>query len=165
MPVTLDVLQNHLAYTAWASARLLDATAKLTAEERARNFGTADRSVDGTLAHIFGADRVWLTRVSGAPSADYPTPEEQNLAFLQDAWPNLHERWIAWARTLNAASPSEEITYRDLKGNEWRQPLWQIILHVVNHATHHRGQVAGFIRSLGHTPPSIDLAFFDRKQS
>jgi uncharacterized damage-inducible protein DinB len=155
MPVNLEVLQDHLAYTAWASARLVGAAAQLTEEERTRDFGTADRTIDGTLAHIFAADRVWLTRVSGAPST----------AFLQIAWPALHEQWMAWTRTLSPASPTEEVIYRDLKGNEWRQPLWQIILHVVNHATHHRGQVAGFMRMMGRTPPPLDLSFYHRKQS
>lgn len=165
MPVNVDVLQDHLAYSAWASARLLGAASQLTAEERARDFGTADRSIDGTLSHIFGADRVWLTRVTGSPSTGFLAPEEKNLTFLSSAWPALHERWTAWARTLSPESPTEEIIYRDLKGNEWRQPLWQIILHVVNHATHHRGQAAGFMRSLGHTPPPLDLSFYHRKQS
>jgi uncharacterized damage-inducible protein DinB len=165
MPVNIDVLQDHLAYSAWASARLLGAASQLTAEERSRDFGTADRSIDGTLSHIFGADRVWLTRVTGAPSTGFLAPDEKNLGFLSSAWPALHEQWMAWARTLSPASPGEEIIYRDLKGNEWRQPLWQIILHVVNHATHHRGQAAGFMRSLGHTPPPLDLSFYHRKQS
>jgi uncharacterized damage-inducible protein DinB len=165
MPVNLDVLQDHLAYTAWASARLLAAASELTPEERARDFGTADRSVEGTLAHVFAGDRVWLKRVTGAPSTGFLSAEEKNLSFLQTAWPALHQEWIAWAKTLNLASPTQEIVYRDLKGNEWRQPLWQIILHVVNHGTHHRGQVAGFMRSLGRTPPPLDLSFYHRKQS
>jgi uncharacterized damage-inducible protein DinB len=164
MPVTPDVLREHLAYTAWATKRLLDAASALNPEELTRDFSTADRSVLGTLVHIFGADRVWLTRVQGAPSTGIPGPDEQNLSFLQSAWPALHEQWFAWAAGLTAQAPATEITYRDLKGQEWRQPLWQIVLHVVNHATQHRGQVSGFIRSLGHTPPNIDLAFYCRKQ-
>jgi len=43
-----------------------------------------------------------------------------------------------------------------------RTPLWQILLHVVNHATHHRGQVSGFLRAMGHTPPPLDLIAFYR---
>jgi uncharacterized damage-inducible protein DinB len=55
-----------------------------------------------------------------------------------------------------------EVSYRDLKGNPWRTPLWQIVLHVVNHATHHRGQAAGFLRALGHAPPPLDLIAYYR---
>jgi uncharacterized damage-inducible protein DinB len=50
-----------------------------------------------------------------------------------------------------------------MRGNPWTQPLWEIVLHVVNHGTHHRGQAAGFLRSLGHTPPKLDLIFYYRQ--
>jgi uncharacterized damage-inducible protein DinB len=50
-----------------------------------------------------------------------------------------------------------------MKGRPWKQPLWQLVLHVVNHGTHHRGQVSGFLRSLGHTPPILDPIYFYRE--
>lgn len=164
MSVTPEALLNHLAYAAWADARLLKAVSALTPEELTRDFGTADRSITGTLSHIFAADRVWLTRVLGQPSTGALAAEEQTLSFLHSAYPPLHEQWIAWASSLGVDGPALELTYRDWKGNEWCQPLWQIVLHVVNHSTHHRGQVSGFFRSLGHTPPVLDLSAFHRKQ-
>jgi uncharacterized damage-inducible protein DinB len=57
------------------------------------------------------------------------------------------------------------IHYQDMKGNSYTSTLWEIVLHVVNHATHHRGQVAGFLRTLGHTPPPLDLIRFYREVS
>jgi len=45
-----------------------------------------------------------------------------------------------------------------------QQPLWQVVLHAVNHGTHHRGQVSGFLRTLGHTPPVTDLSHFYRRR-
>ena len=53
-----------------------------------------------------------------------------------------------------------EISYKDMRGNPWRQPLGQLVLHVVNHGTHHRGQVAGFMRTMGHIPPKLDLVHY-----
>ena len=58
----------------------------------------------------------------------------------------------------------QPLAYRDLKGRAYEQPLWQLILHVVNHGTHHRGQVSGFLRSLGHVPPPLDLVAYYRQQ-
>ena len=162
MPVSADTLRLHLDYTAWATGRLLEAASTLSQEELTRDFGTADRSAIGTLAHTFAADRVWLTRVKGLPSTGFLNDSERNLSFLQREWPAVHEGWREWAGRLSDADIAAPIAYHDLKGNPWRTPAWQIVLHVVNHGTHHRGQAAGFMRSMGYAPPSLDLIAFYR---
>jgi len=50
-----------------------------------------------------------------------------------------------------------------MKGRVWRQPLWQLVFHVVNHGTHHRGQTAGFLRALGRIPPALDMTVYYRE--
>jgi uncharacterized damage-inducible protein DinB len=158
-----ELFANHVAYTEWASLRLLEAAAALSNEEVSRDFGTADKSVLGTLVHVFAADRVWFDRVTGAAPQPFVTPADHHLATLQREWPLLLARWKEWVGTLTDERCAGTISYRDLKGREWSQPLWQVILHVVNHATHHRGQVSGFLRSLGHAPPTVDAAAFYRE--
>ena len=49
-----------------------------------------------------------------------------------------------------------------MSGNRFNQPVWQLVLHVVNHGTHHRGQVSGFLRAMGHKPPKLDLVSYYR---
>lgn len=164
MSVSADVLRTHIDYTAWASLRLLAAAAELTPEELTHDFHTADRSVLGTLAHLFAADRLWLARLTGAQPAAFVTDSDRDLAALQLGWPELLERWQEWAAGLTDANAREQIAYSDMKGNPWNQPLWQLVLHVVNHGTHHRGQVSGFLRSLGRTPPQLDLGYYYRQQ-
>ena len=164
MTVSADLLRRHLEYSAWASARLLDAAARLTPEELNRDFSTADRSVLGTLAHVYGADRVWLARVLGRPQQPL-APEDRDFGRLRDAWPAVYGGWRDWAAGLNDEDAGGVLDYRDLKGNPWQSPLWQIVLHVVNHATHHRGQVSGFLRSMGKTPPALDLIAWYRRSS
>jgi uncharacterized damage-inducible protein DinB len=164
MSLPPSVLQDQIDYTAWASRRLMQAAVDLSPEELSRDFLTADHSVLGTLVHIYFADRLWLARVQGAPFPGLPSDSERTLVHLQSALPDLHDRWRQWASSLTVESPTREIKYSDLKGNQWKQPLWQIILHVVNHGTHHRGQISGFFRSMGHTPPTIDLVAYQRGQ-
>jgi uncharacterized damage-inducible protein DinB len=160
--VTADTLRTHLAYTAWADRRLLDAAARLSPEEVGRDFGTADRSVAGPLAHIFASTRAWLARIDGEPFPG-PVPEaDRNLVFLEREWPPLQERWRAWATRLTDEAAGTVISYHDMKGNPWQNPVWEILLHVVNHGTHHRGQISGFLRSMGHTPPPLDLIAYYR---
>jgi uncharacterized damage-inducible protein DinB len=159
VPVAADTLRTHLAYTSWATNRLLDAAGELSSEELERDFGTADKSVLGTLTHIFAADRVWLARIHGRPPE---VPKGYDLPRLSAEWNALLASWSKWAAALADESVTERISYKDLKGNPWISPVWQIVLHVVNHGTHHRGQVAGFLRSMGHVPPPLDLIAYYR---
>ncbi|HYL39545.1 MAG TPA: DinB family protein [Bryobacteraceae bacterium] len=162
MPVSADTLRLHLDYSAWASQRLLDAAAQLSPEELTRDFKTADSSVLGTLVHVFGADRIWLQRIQGNPRATFLDPEDRDFARLREAWPALLQRWKEWAAPLTDERAAAKVAFRDMRGNPYEMPLWQILLHVVNHGTHHRGQVSGFLRSMGHTPPELDLIAYYR---
>ena len=164
MPVSADAIRDHLEYSTWATRRVLDASAKLSTEELNRDFGTSDRGVLGTLAHTFGADRVWLARVTGNPQRGLAA-EDRELSTILREWPEVHNGWREWARGMSDESLLAVLDYKDLKGNPWRQSLWEIVLHVVNHGTHHRGQVSGFLRSMGYTPPPLDLIFYYRDKS
>jgi uncharacterized damage-inducible protein DinB len=158
--ISPDVARMHLAYTEWATARLLSAARELSPAELIRDFGTANKSVLGTLTHVFGADRVWLARLEGGAQE---WPREYDLAGLAADWNAVLDRWQAWGAALDEAEIGKAISYHDLKGNAWVSPVWHIVLHVVNHATHHRGQVAGFIRSMGKIPPVLDLIAYYRQ--
>ena len=162
MPVSADTLRLHFDYSAWATQRLLDAAAKLADEELTRDFRTADKSVRDTLAHIYAADRIWLSRVCGETRATFIDPEDRDLTLLLAEWPALYQRWKLHMRDLTDQDMLRVVSFKDTKGNPYTQPLWQILLHVVNHATHHRGQVSGFLRSMGHTPPPLDLMAYYR---
>src|SRR5678815_383424 len=162
MPVELSTLQQHFAYAAWASARLVDAAGKLSEAELTRDFGTSDKSVLGTLVHTFAADRVWLARVRGnVPTRFIDVEQDMKMSVLEKDWPQVFAGWQEYlAGVGDVAAP---VSYKDLKGNPYTTPIWQIALHVVNHGTHHRGQAAGFIRTMGHTPPPLDLIFYYRQ--
>jgi uncharacterized damage-inducible protein DinB len=161
MAVSADALRTHIDYTAWASQRLLHAAAQLSEEELNRDFGTADRSVLGSLAHVTRADQSWLARVTGNPNPQFPA--ETSFAALQCEWPALHEGWKNWALGLTDQTAVAEIVYQDWTGRTWKQPAWQLVLHMVNHGTHHRGQVSGFLRAMGQAPPPLDLVFYYRE--
>lgn len=164
MAVPAEVLRSHLGYTAWASGLLVEVAGRLSQEELMRDFGTADKSVLGTLVHVFGADRIWLARLRGEPATVYLTEADYRLRILQDEWPALYERWRDWAAELTDDAAAMEVSYSDLSGRAWRQPLGQLVLHVVNHGTHHRGQVAGFLRAMGYAPPKLDLVQYFRSR-
>ncbi|HUQ91886.1 MAG TPA: DinB family protein [Bryobacteraceae bacterium] len=164
MSVPADTICVHLRYSDWASRRLVEAASTLTEEELTRDFKHSGKSVLGTLAHTFAADRVWLGRIQGNPPACFLDPEKDlKLCVLQEEWPALAGRWAEWGRGLTDDSARELLSYKDMKGNAHQTPVWQVALHVVNHGTHHRGQVSAMLRAMGYTPPPTDLIYFYRE--
>lgn len=163
MSLPAATARTHWDYTIWASRKLLDAAAALSEPERTRDFQHADRTVIGTLAHIFAADRVWLGRIQGNPPPRFLDESEKSVDVLRSEWPRIHEGWTQWLAQQTNESLEQPLHYKDLKGNAYQTPLWQVLLHVVNHATHHRGQVSAMLRAMGHTPPGVDLIFYYRQ--
>jgi uncharacterized damage-inducible protein DinB len=163
MAIGADGLRMQIDYTQWASSRLIEAASTLSPEELTRDFKTADRSILETLVHVYAAERLWLRRLLDEPAKDFVTDADYRLSVVQNDWPELHDRWKHWGRALTDASAQASIAYTDLEGNRWELRVWQIVMHAVNHATHHRGQVSGFLRTLGRTPPPVDLIYFYRR--
>jgi uncharacterized damage-inducible protein DinB len=157
MAVSVDTLRLQLDYSAWATQRLLDVAATLPPEKLTRDFLTADRCVLDTLVHIYAGDRMWLSLWQGKPRGTFVDPEDRDLTVLQNEWPALQKRWTLRMRDCRDADVAEPISFADMRGTPFTKPVWQIVLHVVNHGTHHRGQVSGFLRAMGHTPPPLDL--------
>ena len=156
MPSTAE-LKRHLAYSEWASRRLLEAARGLTPEELNRDFGFSDKSVLGTLVHVMAADRIWLRRVQGAETAPFVEESDYSLDALLERWPAV---WSGWQQAMDSESIPDggrTVEFKDTKGRAGSNVLSDIVLHVVNHGTHHRGQVAGFMRAMGHKPPATDL--------
>jgi len=160
MPISVDTLRLQLDYSAWATQRLMDVAAKLPQEELVRDFQTSDKCVLDTLVHVYAADRIWLSRVLAEPRATFVDPEDRDLTLLQTEWPALHERWKLWLRDFSDADVTRNISFKDMRGNARTQPVWQVVLHLVNHGTHHRGQISGFLRAMGHTPPPLDMMHY-----
>lgn len=162
MHVSIDTLKLHIDYTIWATQRVLEAAAALTPAELNRDFETADKSVLGTLLHIYSADFAWIERTDGRSVTAVPYAKDASLEWLQKEWPRVWERWKVYVGGLTEEAAEIEIAYRTLKGDPYRSAPWQIVMHVVNHASHHRGQAAGFMRSMGKTPPVLDLMYYYR---
>jgi uncharacterized damage-inducible protein DinB len=161
-----SVLRNHIDFNIWASQRLLAAVDTLTPEQRERDFGTADRNVLGTLLHLYRSERTWLRRLRHDDSQQHQNlPLEESWDAVRTGWPAVHEQWRIWVGGLTESDAEQVLTYKDSKQQSWSDPVWQIALHVVNHSTHHRGQVMGFLRALGTAPPPLDLIFYTRHKA
>jgi uncharacterized damage-inducible protein DinB len=159
MKIDTDFLGLQLDYSRWASERSIQAARPLNDEELSRDLGSSQGGVLATLVHIYQADRIWLSRLKGSPRFTLGDPDESwTLDNLAHSWARTGEefqRWLSGAGNLQA-----NLSYRNLAGLQHELPIWQVVLHVVNHATYHRGQITTMLRQLGYTPIATDLHVF-----
>jgi uncharacterized damage-inducible protein DinB len=153
-------------YNAWADRRALDSAEGLTAEQFLKQMGSSFSSVRDTLAHIWGAEWVWLERFQGRSPASLPDVGQfAELAALRARWAEEEQRMQKFIARITQEDLDRVFEYRTFKFGQYSNPMWQSMQHVVNHGTYHRGQVATMVRQLGGTPLASDLMHFYRERS
>ena len=161
-----EIARQLFAYDAWANRRSLGACAALTPEQFTRDLGSSFHSVRDTLAHIVGAQFVWLERFHGRvppgllPAADFP-----DIATLSARSNEIQQGLSDYVNQISAEELAASFEYRDLKGNAHRNVRWQTLQHLANHGTYHRGQITTLLRQLGAKPVSTDLIAFYRERA
>ena len=90
---------------------------------------------------------------------DLPAPSD--IEALGAVWPGLHQRWIDWGQSLDDWAKS--MTIRGRFG-EFALPYWKLVMHLMNHGSYHRGQLATMLRQAGVKPPATDLMVFYRSK-
>jgi uncharacterized damage-inducible protein DinB len=151
-------------YNRWANHLILDAVEAISPEEQMRDRGVSHQSIHGTLVHLLFAEWVWLHRWQGAsPSAPLKAEDFPDLASIRSYWQQLEAQYDDFLSNLTEEKLQANLTYKDIAGNEYHNPLVLLMQHVVNHATLHRGQVMAMIRQLGIQPPATDFLFFFRR--
>jgi uncharacterized damage-inducible protein DinB len=136
-------------YDQWATRRVLDAAAGVDVATWSAEQVVDERGLGGILVHQLGAQQRWRHSLTG--SSVTPRPERDPLptiADLRDAYEAEWEATEVWLDDLHDA---------DLAKTEDDVPVWQLLLHVVNHGTQHRSEAAVLLTEAGHSPGDLDL--------
>jgi uncharacterized damage-inducible protein DinB len=154
----IEEIRELFEFNAWATRRTFEATAVLSDDEFTRDLKNSFPSVRDTLIHIVGGEWVWLTRWKGSSPTAFPNPDAVlTHGDIVRFWNGVDAERNAWLRTLQDADLDAMVSYRSFAGLDFTFPLWQMIRHLVNHSSYHRGQVATMLRQLGHKPLSTDF--------
>ena len=145
-------------YTYWANGRYFAVAEGLTAEQLHQMQGHSWGDVHGTLIHMMSSEWVWFERWHGTmpkghlDNADFPT-----LASLKKRWIELEAEMRAFIDRQTEESLQSEITYTNFRGETFHVPLWQMLVHIVNHETHHRGELAAMYAQMGVVHPEEEM--------
>ena len=153
-------------YNRWANARVLDRVSAVDGEEYGRALGGSFPSVKETLTHLYAAEWIWSERLHGrSPRALPPAAEVPTLAELKAKWSLVEEGQRLWIAALAAERLAEPLTYQNVKGETWTYPVGELLVHIVNHSTYHRGQAITMLRQLGKPGISTDyLVYLDERR-
>ena len=155
-------------YHYWARDRMLDALEALTPEQYTKDLGNSFTSVRDTVVHTYGAEWNWYLRwVSSSPTGFPDAAGFPDVAAIRDAWRAQEQKVRLLVNSLASANQLDRVLrYRTFDGQEMESAFSQMLQHVVNHATFHRGQVTTMLRQLGAAAPKPqDLIRFYRDRA
>jgi uncharacterized damage-inducible protein DinB len=154
-----------LEYTVWANHRVMRVAATLGIDDFKRDLASSHGGVRGTLTHMMGAEWIWLERFKGvSPTRGIDESEFADIVALRDRWTLIEEHRADWFRSVRESEVAVPVAFRTLAGVAYETPLWQLLQHVANHASYHRGQVITLLRQLGARTVSTDMLFWDRER-
>ena len=163
---------THLAaYNQWMNRKLYNAGAVLSPEQLSQNRGAFFGSILGTLNHLAVADTLWLQRIarhlphlaSLSPVSTWPQPTAldeslcESFGALTELRASIDEVIVALCAELTPQELAGPLEYASTKGLRGKKPLGDVLLHVFNHQTHHRGQVTTLFAQLGIDVGATDL--------
>ena len=154
-----DDIRTLFAYDRWATRRVLEQLDGLPAEEWTRASVVGDRGLGGILVHHLGASQRWRIGLASRGTEDGPSPEREPLptaAELVDRWAAEWAAVDAWLPTLDDAFVG--YVFEGV-------PVWQMLVHVVNHGTQHRSEAAALLTAAGRSPGELDLIEFAEGQA
>src|ERR1700730_11032395 len=165
--MNLQDLRTLLDYHYWARQRLVGGDDPLTPEEFTRDLGSSFKSIRDTVAHIYAAEWAWHQRWQGqSPTALLPADLFLDVSAVRSQWLELEAKVRAFVDGLGETGVKRMIDYTLLSGQRGTSQMCDMLQHVVNHASYHRGQVTTMLRQLGAAPgKSMDLIAFHRTRT
>ena len=162
--MNLAYLQTMLDYHYWARDIMLDAVTEVPRETFTAPVNSSFGSLRDTVAHVYAADYVWYRRWTGqAPQGLIAYDQFPDATSIRTAWKDLESDVRQLVTNLGEEGVNKLFDYRLLSGAPDTAPFWQMLVHVVNHGSYHRGQVTTLMRQLGaHPPKPTDMIAFFR---
>ena len=121
-------------------------------------------SLRKTVYHIWDAEFIWLKRLSGESLSSGPSKLfKGKFSEASEEIKLINHSFIEFVKKTEGEKLSSDFTYKNIEGKPFSNPVWESVLHCVNHSTYHRGQIVTMLRQLGITNiPSTDFISYCR---
>jgi uncharacterized damage-inducible protein DinB len=157
-PLLPEYFATLYEYNRWANLRCLEVAGRLPAEALHRKQDHSWGSVHGVLVHMLSAEWIWLTRWQGESPGGMLKPDDYpDIESVARRWEAVDRELRIFAAAQTPASLGAIVKYNNTHGQAFALPLWQLMAHCANHATHHRGELAAMFARLNIAHPEDDL--------
>jgi uncharacterized damage-inducible protein DinB len=138
-------------YNYWANKRVL----KCLSTQH-----VADEKTLTLMSHVLSALNIWLARIEGRPTTPYILWKQYSLAELEPMAEDIGKKWVTFIEEND--NFNRQLTYTNYVGEPYVNNVESIMIHLVNHSTYHRAQVALLLRQHGFEPINTDFITYDR---
>lgn len=161
-----DFLIQFASYNIWANQKLMDIILSLPEEKQMQDLPSSFKSLYATVLHMWDAESIWWQRLklqerTVAPSENF----KGSMRDVVNGLKQQSQQWLDWVNNANEPAILHVFQYYNSKKEHFKSPVTQMLLHVFNHGTYHRGQLVNMLRQLGvEKIPQTDFIVWGRKK-
>ena len=155
---------QYAGYNVWANQRMVDCITNMSDEQLHREINSSFRSIYLTLLHMWDVEAVWWQRMKLLEVVVWPGLDFRGSVLeLGTSLMKQSKQWKEWIDLATEPVLEHEFIYRNSKKEQFKQPVYEVLHHLFNHQTFHRGQLVTLFRQVGvEKIPGTDLITFMR---
>lgn len=161
-----ELLKQMAAYNIWANQKLLDIILNLSEEQQKKEMPSSFKSLYTTVLHMLDAESIWWQRMK--LQERILVPSENYNGSMKDLANRLIQQnrvWQDWVNDATESALEHVFQYYNSKKEYFKQPIYQMVQHVFNHDTYHRGQLVNMLRQLSiEKIPQTDFIIWSRRK-
>ncbi|MFC4263819.1 DinB family protein [Ferruginibacter yonginensis] len=157
---------QYAAYNLWANQRITEAINNLTDDQINTPAKSSFADIHKTVLHLWAVENVWWQRLKLIEREVWVGEDfEGSIMELTNNLLQQSKQWKEWVDVATEAALQHEFIYKNSKKDQFKQPVYEMLVHLFNHQTYHRGQLVTLMRQTGETIiPNTDLIAFLRKK-
>lgn len=159
-----ELLVSYASYNYWANQEITKKILSLSPEQQQFEVKSSFSSLQATIIHLWDAESIWWQRMKLheniiVPSLTFhPSMQEAVNGLMQQS-----KDWMEWLQQASQLQLEHVFAYQNSKKEQFKQPMWQMLMHMFNHGTYHRGQMVTIMRQLGEEKlPPTDYIHYTR---
>lgn len=159
-----EILLPFSHYHLWANQLLLDTITALPEEKQMAEVPSSFHSLYQTVLHLWDAESIWWQRIKLQERIARPSEQKTyTMKEVKEGLLNQNRQWNEWISNAQEHMLQHKFMYQNSKRESFKQPVYQVLLHLFNHGTYHRGQLVNMLRQLGiEKIPATDFIVWTR---